>query len=59
MRVAIGACNEGDGDVYLDYKANRPGGKNPKCIHCSRIGQGILKSGPRTIVNYKEKRSEC
>tara|TARA_R100001244_G_scaffold55796_2_gene47753 strand:- start:500 stop:679 length:180 start_codon:yes stop_codon:yes gene_type:complete len=32
-------CN---GDIQMDYKADRPGGSKPKCLKCSRYGVGIL-----------------
>lgn len=39
LRIATAACPWPgcSGDLYLDYKAGRPGGPYPKCLKCSRI----------------------
>ena len=47
MRVAKGACIMCGGDVYLDYKANRPGGPYPKCVQGSHYGKGIVSDSTK------------
>jgi hypothetical protein len=37
MRIARGACPKCKGDLFLDYKANRPSGGMHKCVQCSMV----------------------
>ena len=47
MRIAKGACKYCGSDVYLDYKANRPGGGTTKCLRCSMIN--VIEAGKPII----------
>jgi len=55
--MRLGTCPACGGELYLDYKANRPGGPYPKCIKCSRYYQkGAHRGDPRT---RRHKESRC